>query len=135
MRTDAEILNRIAGLKDNDFLGFETLDLLVRLPFDLAKDFLKPEAKPEDWKQAPRDRESLVKEMQNYMPFAWEKVNDGRGISAYRSMAHYNSWIWLAGDDLGDMNDYEFYGKDNLVKICKHYGWNYVQWDDGERNN
>lgn len=135
MREDKEILDRIRNLDEFDILGFQTSDLILRLPFDLAKEFLKPEAKEEEWKQYPRDRESLIKEMLEYMPFAWEKANNDRGISAARSMAHYNSWIWLVGDDLGDMNDYQFYGKDNLVNICDHYGWDSSQWDDGIRHN
>ena len=50
-------------------------------------------------------------------------------------MCHYMAWVWLAGDDLGDLTDYQYYGKDNLVKICDHYGWDSSQWDDGERTN
>lgn len=135
MRTDEEILVRIKSLESVDFFGFETTDLIVRLPFDKATPFLKPEATEANWEQAPRDRESLLKEMQEYMPFAWEKANDGRGLSAGRSMAHYSAWTWLAGDDLGELKDYQFYGKDNLVRICQHYGWDHSQWDDGVREN
>lgn len=68
-----------------------------------------------------------------YMPFAWDKANNGRGFSASRSMSHYQAWIWLAGDDIGDLSEYDSYGKDNLVKICKHYGWDHSQWDNGVR--
>ncbi len=34
-----------------------------------------------------------------------------------------------------DAGDYEFYGKDNLVRICDLYGWDSSQWDDGRRVN
>lgn len=135
-RTDEEILARIEARKSEDFFGFERNDLVLRLPFDKAKPFLKDGATEADWPtQAPRDRESVIAEMLEYMPFAWEKANNFRGISAGRSMHHYMAWTWLAGDDLGDLLRYEFYGKDSLVRICQHYGWDPSQWDDGVRSN
>lgn len=135
-RTDKEIVDRINAIKDRDFFGFETSDLLARLSFAAAKPFLKDTAKEEDWPApSPRDRESLINEMREYMPFAWDKANNCRGISASRSMSHYTSWVWLAGDDLGNLGDYEYYGKDNLVRICEHYGFDAAQWDDGVRVN
>lgn len=73
--------------------------------------------------------------MLDYMEFAWDKANNGRGISAMRSMHHYMAWTWMLGDDLGNLLDYQYYGKDNLVKICKHYGWDHAKWDDGVRRN
>lgn len=135
MRTDAEIVARIEDRKADDFFGFETSDLIVRLPFEAAKPYLKDGAPSDDWKQLPRDRESLLKEMLDYMPFAWEKANNERGISASRSMSHYMAWAWLAGDDFGDLLTYEYYGKENLTRICEHYGWDAKQWDDGVRRN
>ena len=138
MRTDEEIVARIEARKAEDFSGFETTDLLIRLPFEAALPYLNVKTKAagsEKWKQAPRDREAVLKEMLEYMPFAWEKANDCRGLSAGRTMNHYMAWVWLAGDDLGDLTDYQYYGKDNLVKICNHYGWDSSQWDDGERTN
>jgi hypothetical protein len=135
MRTDDEILDRIKELEPYDMLGFRTNDLIARLPFDKAKPYLNDDATEDDWDQAPRDRDSLIKEMREYLDFAWEKANDKRGISASRSMSHYASWTWLAGDDLGDLEKYEFYGKDNLVRICQFYGWDHSQWDDGVREN
>ena len=135
MRADDEILQRIEAIKSNDAFGFEITDLIHRLPFDLAKPYLKEGVSEDEWSPLPRDRDSLIKEMLDYMPFAWEKANNERGISAYRNMCHYSAWTWLAGDDLGDLHDYEFYGKDNLVRICEHYGWNHSHWDDGRRVN
>ncbi len=134
MRTDEEILARINKI-ENDFLGFSTSDLVRCLPFEQAKPFLTDSAKEEEWTVEPHDRESLLARMLNYMPFAWGKANNMRGISAARSLSHYQEWIWLAGDDLGDFSDYQYYGKDELVRICEHYGWEHAQWDDGERTN
>lgn len=134
-RTDAEILARIKEVDGCDWLGTQVGELVTRLSFPAAKPLLKPEAEEADWTQYPRDRDSILKEMLDYMPFAWEKAKNCRGISANRSMDHYAAWIWLLGDDVGDLQGYEFYGKDNLVKICDEYGWDTLQWDDGVRVN
>ena len=135
MRTDDEILSRIESVKNDDWMGTQINDLICRLPFEKAKHLLKPEVTSAEWKQIPRDRESIVAEMLDYMPFAWDKANNCRGLSAGRSMDHYQAWTWLIGDDFGDLSDYEFYGKDNLCRICEHYGWDPKQWDDGVRTN
>ena len=123
MRTDEEIIERIKAQEPQDWLGFMNIDLIYRLPFELAKPYLKDGVTESDWQPKPRDRDSLIAEMKDYMPFAIEKADSGRGISASRSMAHYASWVWLAGDDLGDLNTYQDYGKSNLSKICRHYGF------------
>jgi len=137
MRSDEEIVARIAQIvRDGlDWLGTEQLELISRLPYGRAKPFLREEASAENWRPRPRDRESVLNEMLEYMPFAWDKAKNCRGISASRSMSHYAVWVWLLGDDLGDFHGYEFYGKDNLVKICRQYGWDPSQWDDGIRVN
>jgi len=130
MRTDEEILLQIEKAKEYDPFELTLIDLISRLSFKAAKKFLKPEVTETEWEVQPKDRDFILKEMFDYMPFAWEKANNCRGISAGRSMAHYMNWIWLIGDNLGNLSEYEFYGRDNLIKICKHYGWDYTQWDD-----
>lgn len=137
MRTDDEILARIEARKEEDFFGFELPDLLIRLPFEKARPHVSDEITEAGWTTLPRDRESVLKEMHEYMSFAWDKANNCRGLSAGRSMCHYMAWVWLVGDEevFGDLTDYQYYGKDNLVKICNHYGWDSSQWDDGERTN
>jgi hypothetical protein len=134
-RTDEEILARWEAIKDSDFFGVRSGELLCRLPFEKIKPYLKEDAREEDWTTVGKDRETILSEMLAYMPFAWEKANNERGLSASRSMDHYTEWVWLLGDDLGNLSDYEFYGKDNLVKICEKYGWDAGQWDDGIRTN
>lgn len=135
MKTDDEIIARLSDINGRDVFGWEASDLIVRLPFEKARPFLVDEAKAEEWEQKGRDRESVLAEMLDYMPFAWDKANGCRGISASRSMSHYAAWTWLLGDDFGDLHGYQFYGKDNLVKICERYGWDAKQWDDGRRVN
>ncbi len=133
MRTDEEIECRVDGI--STIFGWEIEDLVVRLPFSLAKKYLTIDVTDDSWVQRGKERACIVSEMLDYMPFAWDKANNERGISASRTMSHYTSWLWLAGDDLGDIEDYEFYGKDNLVRICDLYGWDSSQWDDGRRVN
>lgn len=137
MRTEDEIVARIESIKDDDFFGWETTDLMVCLSFEKAKPYLKESVSAEEFANIalPRDRESVVARMRDYMDFAWEKANDGRGLSAGRSMSHYSAWVWLAGDDLGDLGEYNYYGKDNLRRICELYGWDADQWDNGVRVN
>jgi len=134
-RTDDEIISRINVVTDRDFFGFEVSELVVRLEYEKAKQFIPTDVIQKDWEVVSREPADVISMMHDYMPFAWEKANDGRGISAGRSLSHYSAWIWLAGDDLGDLLEYEFYGKDKLVLICNHYGWDSSEWDDGVRTN
>lgn len=137
MRTDEEIIERLKEIdeKGEDFLGTRRAELVHMLSAGQARPFLKMDVDPGDWKRGERDRESILKRMLDYMPFAWNKAINCRGISAGRSMEHYLEWIWLLGDDPGFLEEYEFYGKDNLVKVCEKYGWDATQWDDGIRVN
>lgn len=137
MRTQQEILDKIESVKDSDFFGMLRGFLMEYLDRDHIVPFLAEGVKPEEWEPASQDREAILKEMLDYMPFAWEKANDCRGISAGRSMDHYTAWVWMLGDDdkLGELRDYQFYGKTNLIKICVRYGWDHTKWDDGVRTN
>lgn len=137
MKTQAEILNQIKLVERHDIFGFETSTLIDFLEFDNAKSFMKEGVTKEAWdvhvKKA--DRESVLACMLEYMPFAWDKANNFRGISAARSICHYKSWLWMLGDHSIDCEDYQFYGKDVLKAICDKYGWDHKQWDDGIRVN
>lgn len=134
-RTDDEIISRINVVTDRDFLGFEVSDLVVRLEYEKAKQFITTDVIQKDWEVVSREPADAISMMHDYMPFAWDKANNCRGLSAGRSLSHYSAWIWLAGDDLGDLLEYEFYVKDKLVLICNHYGWDSSEWDDGIRTN
>jgi len=134
-RTDDEIISRINVVADRDFFGFEVSDLVVRLEYEKAKQFIPADVIQKDWEVVSREPADVISMMHDYMSFAWEKANDGRGLYARRSLSRYSAWIWLAGDDLGDLLEYEFYGKDKLVLICNHYGWDSSEWDDGVRTN
>lgn len=134
MRTKEEILDRI-GKIENDFFGWEISDLLVHLPFEDARPYLRDDIAEDDWKQEQRTPKEI---MIDYMSFAWEKANGERGISASRSIEHYKTWLWLDGnEELSQRIDieYEYYGKPQLVEICMYLGLDPSEWDDGIRTN
>jgi hypothetical protein len=137
MRTQQEIVDRFNERREEDFFGFEIGEYVDFLDFENAKEFLKDEVDAEQWKLAQKEntREVILKIMEDYMEFAWTKANNCRGISAGRSIGHYQAWVWLLGDEdvkaLGILwMDYEYYGKAELVAICERFGWDWKQWDD-----
>ena len=143
IQSQEAILMKYKNAKSQDILGFETGEYLSYLTYDNAQEFLKKEYQDdektrEDWGQTPTVEESL-KAMKEYMDFAWGKAKNFRGISSDRSIRHYVAWTWLIGDEdfstRIDNSNYEYYGKDILVMICEHYGWDHEQWDDGVRAN
>lgn len=141
MRTDDEIAARIAARKTSDWLGFESSDLLPYLSFARAKELgmLVNTATEADWVDAKGQRsqepEDIKKVIFEYMPFAWEKANDCRGISASRSIHHMAAWLWLLENPLSakvDTMDYQYYGKEFLSEICDYFEWDWSIWDDGD---
>jgi len=136
MKTQDEIVIRIRDRKEHDFFGFETSEYLDYLDFDHAKEFLKPEATKEKWEKDIHGKARPPADMiKDYMPFAWDKANNCRGISAARSICHMIAWLWLDGKDWSELEDYEYYGKPQLVRICKEYGIDWRALDDNRWRN
>ncbi len=137
MRTQEQTVQQIEKRKSDDILGFETDEYLRFLDFEHAKPYLKEGTKSEQWgKPTENSTENILQIMLDYMSFAWEKAKGCRAISASRSISHYKAWIWMLDDDFQfDENSYCHYGKNLLREICKQYGWNPNQWDDGIRIN
>lgn len=130
-RTDAEILARIESVKESDWMGTQTNDLVHALSFEAAKPLLNDSVKPEDWAEK---RPVPSEEIAAYMPFAWGKANGCRGLSAGRSIDHMRAWLWLDGKDVlcSRMDSlYDFYGKPCLVLICAEYKIDWRGLDDG----
>ena len=90
-------------------------------------DFYPAAYKPEHKSKCPElTRENVIKYMQDYMSFAWEKANDKRGISANRSIDHFKGWLWLLEDEESIEYlkvNYAPYGKPGLAYICIKYGF------------
>lgn len=130
-RTNSEIVNRIKAIREKDFFGFMTTDLLSYLPFKYAKQFLDKEATSKDWKVC---QEVPCDEILRYLPFAWGKANGCRGLSASRSIDHFRAWLWLDKSPIEDewLEEYILYGKPQLVVISELYGFDWRSEDDGE---
>ncbi len=137
MRTQEEIVARIKAREANDVFGFEVSEYVDYLDFEHAHPYLKEGVTEDEW-EGPRSLTEVKDAMKDYMEFAWGKANGCRGISASRSISHYVAWMWLDGQtEIADTleDDYEFYGKPQLVQICEYLGIDHKQWDDGRRSN
>ena len=130
-RTQEEILKRINEISKDDFFGFQTGDLIYFLSFDNAKKWLKKDVTAEKWEQYT----DPVERIKDYMPFAWDKANNCRGLSAGRSIEHMKAWLWLDGkNELADKMEslYEYYGKPCLRAICIEYEIDWKALDNNE---
>lgn len=139
MKTVDEISAKIKELEqgNDDFFGFKRSGLIGYLPFKQAASYLKDDVTSDQWTPRGLCAHEIVAEMFDYMEFAWGKANNCRGISAGRSVQHYEVWLWLLEDKLGEELEalYEFYGKPCLRAICEKYQWDWRKWDDGEWRN
>lgn len=141
MKTQQQILDRILDIKKEDFFRFQTtilLDFLTLESLDSLRGVVvKEDADFSDHVPKTPDEETIKSEMREYMDFAWQKANDFRGLSAGRSIQRYRAWLWLLGecDLIQEIDNYQYYGKDELVKICDYLGLDSSQWDDGVRRN
>lgn len=98
MRTFKEIVEKIKS--STSLFGFDAEVMVGFLPFEYVKPLLaNKEAKAEDWEVREYTREAVIKEMASYLEFAWEKVQDHRGLSAERSVEKIGAYLWLLGDD------------------------------------
>lgn len=142
MRTPEEIMARMEAIENEDWLGFERTDLVIRLPWPAVRPYLNDEAVAkydageEKWEPCTSDP---IQEIRDYMDFAWDKANNCRGISASRSISHLRAWLWLAGEDEFierlDMENYDHYGKPQLRAICERFEIDWRQYDDGYWRN
>lgn len=127
MRTNEQIVQRIKERQKDDIFGFEVNEYITRLPFEFAKEFLKEGTTKEEWEK-DIDKRPIKEVMNNYMKFAKEKAESGRGISANRSIYHYVAWLWLDENEIlanKILDEYTNYGIPQLKEICKYLGLNY----------
>lgn len=137
MRTIDEIAAKIPSC--DDMFGTVRGDLMEWLPFERAAqlDLLNEDATKEMWAKAgfprPPTDDAVINEIKSYMPFAWGKANDCRGLSAGRSLLHMEAWLWLlgVGDASEQLDDYTHYGKPQLKAICEAFGVDWKALDDG----
>jgi len=136
LRTIEEIKQRINKISELDLFGISA-DLIVYLPYEHAKEFIKPEVTEEQYNKEFKKsytKENIIKEIRDYMSFALGKAENHRGISAGRSIEHFCAWLWLLKDHellafAEDDYNYENYGCPILKKICEKYD---IQYPDDE---
>lgn len=141
MKTDSEICERIGAITEEDGFGFERQLLVTYLGFEAARPYLREGLSKEDWEPHWREpnEENVRKDMLDYLPFAWEKANGCRGISAIRSLLKFRAWIWFLGeDDLYEEimgGDYQWYGKPQLILVSKLVDFDWKEADSNEWRN
>jgi hypothetical protein len=135
-RTSAEIKVRYEEVSQR-FLDFQGSDLLPYMDYEDAKPFLKDGVTAEELIEIRNNLGSPLKEALDYLPFAWEKANNCRGLSAGRSIDHLKAWLWLAGYDVDDDFDqrYQYYGKPCLVTASELLGFDWRAHDDMKWRN
>ncbi len=132
MRTQDEIVARIRDRRKHDLLGFEVSEYIDYLDYAHAKEYLKGDTTEERWEKVRKETKTPEETIKDYMPFAWDKANNCRGISAGRSIQHMVAWLWLDGKEWAEeIEDCEYYGKHQLVRICREYG---IEWRDLDDN-
>lgn len=130
LRPVEDIISRIKNKENIDPFNFTLEVWLPFLTYEQLKyaDLMKESLTEEEWTKevhTPYTRENVTQEMREYMPFAWEKAQNQRGLSANRSLIKMQAWMWLLMDDEGikEMNQVEYapYGEPVLEYICKRY--------------
>lgn len=129
LKTQDELVERYRKISSR-VLDFESGVIGEFLDFDHAKQFLKEDsdATPETWDKAllKADRETVIKELTDYMEFAVGKALDHRGLSSGRSINKMRGWMWLLSnnemiDFIDDGSHYAMYGCPILKKIILKY--------------
>lgn len=138
MRTFDEIVQRIHDTREDDFFGTVASDLAAYLPNDRLEEagFAVAEGVT-NRPVAPRDDASVIAQIVDYLPFAWGKANNCRGLSAGRSIDHMTTWLWMLGEDdaATAIQDYIHYGKPQLRAISEKYGFAWQDADTGRWAN
>jgi hypothetical protein len=135
-RTSAQIKARYEQVSQR-LLDFQGSDLLPYMDYEDAKPFLKEGVTAEQLSEARDSLGSPLEEALKYLPFAWEKANNCRGLSAGRSVDHLKAWLWLAGYNVdGDFDRrYEYYGKPCLVTASALCDFDWRAHDDMKWRN
>lgn len=130
LATQDELVEFIKG--KNGLFNFEEAVIVPFLDFAHAEAFLKEGVTEEDWEKLEGrlayTEENILKEMGEYMEFAWTKVEDHRGLSAIRSIQKMQAYCKMLGaDDLIEFSEadgnYSMYGAPTLNAICERYGF------------
>jgi len=137
MRTTEEIAAYYEIIKADDMFGFRGEVLLSYLSIEQLRPFLKAGADMSDWVPDPLDKTKALRDMREYMEFAWGKARDHRGLSAGRSIEKMEAWLWLLEQDdiLAEVRKtlYPSYGAPKLKLICELMGFPIPDGEDLDR--
>lgn len=124
-----------------DPLGITLDDILEFMTFEEAKPYLKEEyikkveSGEEEWTYLDYTPINVINKMKDYMEFAWNKANNFRGLSAWRSIQHYRNWLYMLGDSFDNlinaMKRYDYYGKPFLALISELLDIDWKKFDSG----
>ena len=136
-RTEDEILEHVEHVKDLDFFAVRRCDLWSALPWQTARTRVPIlSAIPRKEWEAPdsfiADDDVLVERIIDYIPFAVDKAENHRGLSANRSVDHFKAWVWLMGDDAWraiPWENYPQYGAPILAAVADLVGY---EWNRSE---
>jgi hypothetical protein len=131
MKTDRpadEILTQIRALDDEggDMFGVIRGHLMECLPYEVARQHLKPEVTEEMWRELTEVYETPKQQAHAYMPFAASKIVGERGLSSARNIDHMRALVYLhagqaALDEL-EATDYGWYGREQMTKAAEILG-------------
>jgi len=125
LKTIEEVKERIdKHLEDDTERLFIEMCGGVHPLMDFVPEYWKEEYKPQ---VKPLSEEAVIKEMVDYLEFAFGKANGKRGISSERSIWRYQQWLWALEDHellafALDKGNYPMYGLPILEKIKEKYG-------------
>lgn len=135
VRTTDEILFRIEVIKERDWLDIQTEELVRQLPVGYPHHLLDYFFTPaENASRVPLTDEEIHECILSNMEKAWTLANSGKDASLEGLLHKYEAWMWLLGDYIGPLTEFNDHGKDNLAKICKKYWINYGCWERGDMN-
>ena len=142
------ILEVLEFTKNEDCFGLTGWGVLNFMTFEEAKKaniltdeaIKKIENGQEKWESIPYTPQNVLNRIKSYLEFAWDKANDCRGISAWRSIQHFRNWFYMFGDKdidvlVKELENYEYYGKPWLAIICEILNIDWEKLDDGYWDN
>jgi len=131
-------------IEKNDILGMTYGDIIDCLPYEKAKEYLtndyieKIESGEAKWEEY--NEYTIIRKIKDYLEFAWAKANNQRGLSASRSIKHFQNWFYMFNNKYCDklvksMKAYEYYGKPWLVIISELVNVKWKKFDNTSWTN
>ena len=127
MRKPEDIKKFMEKFDKEDFFGVIAHDCIRCLPYDAAAEYISDDVTADDWDALYlKNEEEVISEIIKYLPFAYKKAENERGLLAIRSLQHFLAWFYCLGvDEMVStihymMNsDYAPYGMPILQRIEK----------------